>query len=314
LDTPWTGRAWIANPITAIFFRFGEEHGDDFDDEIGKWRQYAAFQVTFGLNEGRGAVRLSRPFFVGGRKGKGAMNMETKTAIAVKNSSEVLSAMAETPVLIEPSEWLVRLLLRDGHKCHLCELPLPLWVPKCDGPSLLIASRLNIGPRPFESQSGCKKHKKRGPQGESNLRLAHSYCNSLRGLLDITDELKTRIRSTLLRKTEAIGGLKLFKRFEREYSNWRVRQGTSTQTKRDKNPEPPRSNQDIGRASIAKDAVERSVSPKRLRMPIPWHGGPVPDRDWDVIEEKKAEGQRTETPVVIQRDGGSIPGWWHGGE
>jgi hypothetical protein len=99
------------------------------------------------------------------------------------------------------SKWLTDLLLRDGPACHLCGLPIAIF-NNTDLP--LGPSRDHIVPNPFTKASGYNKRAqpgKRAPANSpSNLKLAHRYCSSRRGQLEITEELKVMIRTALLAK------------------------------------------------------------------------------------------------------------------
>jgi 5-methylcytosine-specific restriction endonuclease McrA len=87
----------------------------------------------------------------------------------------------------------VALILRDGDRCHICGLRMHFSLNGPDDGKLddpLAMTRDHVRPL----ASGVKK-----PNQLRNLRLAHLYCNRLRGHQTVTKELRVQCRAAILK-------------------------------------------------------------------------------------------------------------------
>lgn len=87
------------------------------------------------------------------------------------------------------SNRLKKIIENDGHNCHLCGYPVVSQEPgdtkrEQKRNRQLVPTVDHVVPR----------SKKGSYRGLANLRLAHKWCNSVRGNLDLTDELKLAIQ------------------------------------------------------------------------------------------------------------------------
>lgn len=84
--------------------------------------------------------------------------------------------------------------------------------------SNLAMSKDHLTPNPFTRKSRYRK-RTHPEQGIDNIRLAHRYCNAMRGQLEITDTLKSSIRASLEQRYSATMGQ--FTQFDIDFRNWR---------------------------------------------------------------------------------------------
>ena len=84
-----------------------------------------------------------------------------------------------------------KLFLRDGPDCHICRLPVRLLT-------------LAVGPGSATADHVVPRSKG-GRAAMTNMKLAHKFCNSLRGDRELTAELRSEIREKFQRK---MGNLK----------------------------------------------------------------------------------------------------------
>src|ERR1022692_3930042 len=104
------------------------------------------------------------------------------------------------PVTPDIPTWLNRMLIHNGANCHLCGLCVDITV----GTNYrLSASRDHLIPNPLTKKSGYHKRSVVDPDHEvnqtANILLSHRWCNSARGQLEVTADLRENIR---LRITE----------------------------------------------------------------------------------------------------------------
>lgn len=83
-----------------------------------------------------------------------------------------------------PMRMAFELAKRDGVGCHICGLPCDLRT--VTRKTAITATRDHIIPR-----------SQKGTLALENLRLAHAYCNSKRGSLDVTDELRAKCKEVI---------------------------------------------------------------------------------------------------------------------
>lgn len=121
----------------------------------------------------------------------------------------------------------IELLLRDGNLCHLCGFPMDSFTgcrisahpnTKRMVPSRWAVSKDHLVPNPFTRQS---RYRKRTflESGIDNIRLAHRYCNAVRGQQPISDSLKIKIKTSIAARYSAT--MDQFAQFDRDFRIWR---------------------------------------------------------------------------------------------
>lgn len=85
-----------------------------------------------------------------------------------------------------------KLFLRDGAECHICRLPVLVLVVRSGPASPTVDHVVPLS--------------KGGAPGMGNSKLAHRYCNSVRGNAELTEELRAKIREMFQRKMGNLRG------------------------------------------------------------------------------------------------------------